>query len=228
MDAPGARSITGDRVRIGMFVVSAVLVAMLLGTLYQVFDALHRLEVVEAERDRWQSAGPILQALDLEEGKVVVDLGSGVGYFAFKLSPLVGRSGRVVAVDLRRQALGFLRLRAFLGGRHNIATIVARVDDPGVETGTADAVLIANTYHELADPAAILAHLARALRPGGRLVVVDPGPGADEARHAEHHESADSASLQLRRAGFEILSRQDPFIEPPGAAPWWLIIARKR
>jgi len=217
-----------DHVRIGAFVAAALLGATLLGALYQGLDALHRLEVVEAERDRWQNVAPILQALDLEEGKVVVDLGCGVGYFALKLSPLVGRSGKVVAVDLRNDALRFLRLRAWVGGRRNIVTVVARADDPRVDADTADAVLMANTYHELADPATILAHLCRALRRGGRLVIVDPGPGGAEAANAEHHETLASAELQVRRAGFEVSSRQGSFIEPGGASAWWLIVARKR
>jgi SAM-dependent methyltransferase len=224
------RSKRRARVRIVLFVALAFLTASLLGAVYQGLDALRRLEVVEAERDRWQDPSRVIEALDLREGKVVVDLGSGVGYFALKLSPLVGRNGTVLAVDLRRQALLFLRLRAFLGGHRNVVTVEARADDARVPVASADAVLIANTYHELADPAAILEQLSRALRPGGRLVIVDPVPGSDEAGlvEAHHHESADSADRQLRRAGFEILSRQDRFIEPAGGAAWWLIVARKR
>jgi ubiquinone/menaquinone biosynthesis C-methylase UbiE len=95
--------------------------------------------------------------------------GSGVGYFALKLSPVVGKRGSVVAEDIRRESLAFLRIRAFVRSPRNIRTIRGELDDPRLAAGFADAVLIANTYHELTEPKAILRRLAESLKPGGRL-----------------------------------------------------------
>jgi SAM-dependent methyltransferase len=92
-------------------------------------------------------------------------------------------------------------------------------------------VLVANTYHELSRPGPVLDRLFEALRPGGRLVVVDPGPEAHatEAREdgAHHHETPAAAEDRIRRAGFEIASREDRFIEAGGRERWWLVVARK-
>ena len=96
-----------------------------------------------------------------------------------------------------------------------------------------NAVLIANTYHEFTDSQAILVHVVQSLVSGGRLVVVDrePRPVGQGLREtaAEHHEvSSEQVESELRHAGFEIVSRQDRFIEnDPSNENWWLITARK-
>jgi predicted methyltransferase len=160
---------------------------------------------------------------------VVVDFGSGVGYFALKLSSLLGKNGVVVAEDIRQKSLVLLRIRAFLRDQHNLKTIRGETDDPRLPAGFADAVLTANTYHELTTPKLILHHLADSLKPGGRLVIVDRSPrsGAVESREtqAEHHElRPDLVETEVRSAGFEILSRQDHFIDRPADDQvWWLI-----
>src|SRR5262245_25681221 len=75
---------------------------------YQAVRTLQQLTVVEADRDRWQMPEEIIEALDIKKGAVVVDFGSGAGYFALKVSDAVGETGQVTAVDLRRVSLLFL------------------------------------------------------------------------------------------------------------------------
>ena len=210
-----------------------ILLLLLLSYLYQGIQTLNALDQIESERDHWQRSSDVMEALNLHEGNVVVDFGSGVGYFGLKLSPLVGKRGSVVAEDIRRESLGFLRIRAFLRGLHNLRTIRGETNDPRLPAGFADAVLIANTYHELTEPKPILRHLADSLKPGGRLVIVDRGPrsGPAESRdaQAEHHElRPDLVETEVRNAGFEIISRQDRFIDQPADDQvWWLLVARK-
>ena len=76
----------------------------------------------------------VIQALALKDGDVVIDLGSGTGYFALKLSPVVGRHGSVVAVDIKREPLLFLDIRAFLRNQANIHTIRGQPDNPRLQT----------------------------------------------------------------------------------------------
>ncbi len=75
-------------------------------------------------------------------------LGSGVLYITLKLASIVGGPGKVIAVDVRKLSLLFLRVRGFLHNEHNVEIIVGDPDDPHSLPGTADAVLICNTYHE--------------------------------------------------------------------------------
>ena len=113
----------------------------------------------------------MVAVLKLKQGNAVADLGSGAGYFALKLSRAVGKSGRVLAVD--RLPLVFLWIRAVLSGQQNISVRLGGSDDPNLPAGALDAVLIANTYHEFANPEAMIDRTFRALRCGGHLVVLD-------------------------------------------------------
>lgn len=215
------------RVRIALFLFGAVLVVLLSSVLFQGIQTLNRLEVVESERDRWQRPSDIIQALDLKDGNSVLDLGSGAGYFTLKLAGAVGEHGRVLAVDIQSLPLLFLRTRAFLRGQYNVSVIRAEPDDPHLSSQIVDAVLLANTYHELTNSRAILTSLSQSLVSGGRLVVVDRGPAMDRRGEREHAVSATMVEAEIRQHGFVIVSRQDAFVSPPGDEAWWLIVARK-
>ena len=218
------------RLAVGVLLVFAFLLAALLGTGYRTLNTLNRLAVVEAERDLWQRPAEVLRAMGVAEGADVAEVGSGSGYFALKMSQRVGRLGSVRAVDVRWESLLVLRLRALLRSEGNLQVIHGREDDPLLPPGSLDALLIANTYHELAFPRAILRGALRALRPQGRLVVVDPWPDArdDSAggeAHHHHHESAASAEREIRDLGYRIVLRDDRFALGPAGQAWWLIVA---
>jgi ubiquinone/menaquinone biosynthesis C-methylase UbiE len=201
-------------------------ILLALSTLTKISNTLDRLTVVESERDRWQRSPDILRALGVREGSTVVDLGSGAGYFTLKLAEAVGERGTVIAVDLRRLSLFFLRLRALLGHRHNIQIIVGAMDDPKLPSGKADAVLIANTYHEFSDPRGMLDRVFRSLRTGGRLVIVDRA--LDGAPRHAHGISRREVEESVRASKFDVISRDDRFAKQPGEGPWWLLVAQRR
>lgn len=153
----------------------------------------------------------------------MADLGSGAGYFTLKLSGVVGARGQVWAVDIRKLSLSFLWIRAALRSPHNVRVAVGDEEDPHLPEGAVDAVLIANTYHELRDPQGMLAHVWRSLRPGGRLVIVDRAKDIDPG----HQIPLPTVEAEVRANGFEIVSQQDTFIDRPGEDSWWLLVARK-
>jgi ubiquinone/menaquinone biosynthesis C-methylase UbiE len=212
--------------RLALFLACAILIFLAFNTLHSFTNTLHRLDGIESERDQWQRPLDVLQALDLQEGAIVADLGSGAGYFALKLSHAVGNRGRVLAVDLRRLSLFFLWTRALRRGQHNVHVIVGEENNPRLPTGTLDAVLICNTFHEFSNPELMLNHTFRSLRPGGHLVVVDRAPRGSEAEHS-HEMPLKVVEVGLRRNGFEIVRQDDRFIDRPGDDLWWLVIGRK-
>lgn len=219
------------RFKLLLFVLCALAIFLLLNTGYSALNTISRLDQVEAERDQWQRPVEVLHALDIRPGDVVVDLGCGSGYFALRLSPLAGKDGRVLAEDIRRLPLVFLWFRTILKSERNVTVIHGDVTDPHLPLGRVNEVLIANTYHELADSQAIVAHLRESLMPGGRLVVVDRAPKPSDigaSPLAEHEISAGQVEKELRRAQFEIVTLQDNFIDKdPDNESWWLIVARK-
>jgi predicted methyltransferase len=85
--------------KLALFLASAILIFLSLNTLYSFTNTLRQLDLIEAERDRWQRPSDVVRALDLREGNTAVDLGSGAGYFALKLSPAVGKTGQVLATS---------------------------------------------------------------------------------------------------------------------------------
>lgn len=215
------------RTRVVVLALAAVAVAVVA---QQAIATLRALTVIERERDTWQRPDDVLAPLALMPGSTVVDLGSGAGYFALKIAPRVGPGGRVLAVDLRRLPLAFLWLRATREGYWNLDLVHGGPANPGLPDGVVvDAVLIANTYHELTAPEPILRALSAAMRPGARLVVVDRGPrgdGESRSEAAAHHEqTAAAAEAEIGRHGFRMLSRDDRFIDrATDADVWWLAV----
>jgi len=203
-----------------------MLVLILLSVVGQGLNTLDRLTLVEHERDSWQRAPEIIGQLNLRDGSRVVDVGSGAGYFTLKLSAAVGPTGNVQAVDILRLPLTFLWIRAHRSGLHNVEVVLGEPNDPHV-SGPVDAVLIANTYHELTRPGIILAHLRNAVVDGGRLVIADRIPVRDgpQSANAEHAIDPAIVEAELRRDGFDIQSRQDHFLDQPDEGPWFLIVA---
>jgi ubiquinone/menaquinone biosynthesis C-methylase UbiE len=200
----------------------AVLVAFYVG--FSALDAVSRLDAIEAERDNWQRPAEVIRALGLERDDVVVDLGCGSGYFSLKLSYEVGDQGRVIAEDIRSLPLAFLWFRSAERGKHNVRVVLGQPTDPHLPSGV-NAVLISNAYHEFTDARPILIHVYQALVRGGRLVVVDRQPKPETSLHEI---SPDRVEGELRQVNFEILSRQDQFIEnDPYGENWWLMVARK-
>jgi SAM-dependent methyltransferase len=208
--------------RWALILFGALAALFLADTAWEARKTLRQLDVIETERDKWQRAEEILGALDLKSGDTVVDLGCGAGYFTLKLFRLVGPSGKVQAVDIRRLSLFFLWMRTFQKHISNVDTKLGSIQDPGLTSNSADAVLIVNTYHELSRPGAILDRVSAALRRGGRLVITDPEQTESGGN------SLDGVEEELRRRGFDIVTGNDRFLEQSGRGSWWLIVARKR
>ena len=220
----------GNRAKLLAFLLAALAVLILLRVGYSALETLASLKVIEAERDTWQRPSEVIRELDLKPGNTVVDLGCGSGYFTLKLSSPVGNSGRVIAEDIRALPLAFLWVRAAGLWEHNVKVVLGNTANPHLPKGV-DAVLISNTYHEFADAHTILAHVHDALAPSGRLVIIDREPKASAgtpSSDAEHEISSGQVQEELRHANFEVIKRDDHFIEDdPYGQNWWLIVARQ-
>jgi predicted methyltransferase len=215
------------RLKLVLFVLCCGIVLFVSDTAYQALNTLSRLNAVQAERDQWQRPSDVIRELNLKQGDVAVDLGCGSGYFTLKLSPEVGGNGKVLAEDIRRLPLVFLWVRAFQRSEHNVSVVHGGPSDPDLPIHSVNGILIANTYHEFTDAPAILAHVVQSLVPGGRLVIVDRTPRPHGTPAEEHEIAAEQVERDLIHAGFEIIGREDHFIQKdPYGESWWLISAR--
>lgn len=115
----------------------------------------------------------VVSALDLKPGMTVADVGSGTGLFVAYLAKAVGPTGRVIGVDIVPKFVAFIEERARKAGFRNVTAQLGGQSDVRLKAGSVDLVFICDTYHHFEKPAAILATIRAALKPGGRLVVVD-------------------------------------------------------
>lgn len=129
--------------------------------------------LIRDEREREERASEMIAALGVKPGQVVCDLGCGNGYHALMLSELVGKKGRVVAVDIQREMLALLEARAKEAKVENIKTMLSLPHDPKLEDNSLDLILLVDVYHEFSHPEHMLRAMRRALKKDGRIALVE-------------------------------------------------------
>jgi ubiquinone/menaquinone biosynthesis C-methylase UbiE len=127
----------------------------------------------EDERDKYQEAATVMKLGDVEPGMTVADIGAGEGYYTVRLAPLVGKRGRVLAEDIMPHTRDNLARRVTRENLDNVAVKLGLPNDPQLPNGSFDRVFMIHMYHEVERPSEVLWHLRAALKPGGRIVVVD-------------------------------------------------------
>ncbi len=152
----------------------------------------------------------VMDLLGIETGSNVADVGAGGGWFSVRAARRVGLSGTVYAEDINPPYIDAIKVRASRENLPNIRAILGKPDDPRLPAKSVDAVLFLKAYHEFAHPLELLEHVRAALRPGGRLGIIDRnGSGGD------HGVEAKKVVQELQRAGFSLVARYD-FVKADG------------
>ena len=125
------------------------------------------------EREVEERPAAVIAALELRGGEVVADLGAGSGYFTFRIAPMVGKTGKVLAVDIQDEMLETIRRRATALQVTNVEEVKGSETDPKLPVNGVDIVLMVDVYHELAYPFEVMTKVRNALKPGGRVVFVE-------------------------------------------------------
>jgi ubiquinone/menaquinone biosynthesis C-methylase UbiE len=126
----------------------------------------------DPERDAWQRPEDVLRTLELTPAMTVADVGAGTGYFAVKLARAVP-TGEVVATDIEPDMVRYMAERARRDHLPNVRAILATATTSGLASRSVDRILIVHVWHHLANRIDYARDLAAALRPGGKLVIVD-------------------------------------------------------
>jgi SAM-dependent methyltransferase len=130
-------------------------------------------------REEWEQTSKIIDCLKIQPGSTIADVGSGPGYYTFKFSELTGESGKVYAIDTVQDHLDYVKKISQKFDLRNIETIKDRADAAGLNPDTADLIFMCSLYHIIYTTATeevkdrFVASLKDALKPGGRLVIVD-------------------------------------------------------
>ncbi len=160
------------------------------------------------DRDQWQKPDQIMDALRVAEGSIVADIGAGGGWFTIRLARRVLPNGIVYAEDIQPQMIETITRRVQLEGLSNVKPVLGTANDPRLPHGL-DAVLIADAYHELEDPVALLKNVSRSLKPQGRIGIVDfnpggGGPGPEPEARVDPQTVIDAAAA----AGLQLSARE--------------------
>ena len=166
--------------------------------------------LVRAERAAEEQPDRVVAALRIPAGGTVIDLGAGVGYFTWRLAAQVGPRGRVIATDIQPEMLELLAANLRLRGVANVETVLATQEDPRLPVGDADLALLVDVYHELSYPRRTMEHVLRALKPGGRLVLVEyRGEDPWIPIHPLHKMTVRQARREIEPTGFEFVEVLD-------------------
>lgn len=124
-------------------------------------------------RDREEDCNTLLRELRLRPGQTVCDMGCGNGFYALRIARRLGPKGQVLAVDIQPEMLTLLRERAAADGVKNVQPVLGTVIDPQLPEASCDLILCVDVYHEFSHPEHMLRAMRKALKPDGRLVLVE-------------------------------------------------------
>ena len=163
----------------------------------------------EADRDRWLQPDRVIRAVGVEPGMTLGEIGAGRGYFTVKLARAVGSTGRVLANDIDSGALAALENRCRREDLQNVETVLGENVDPLLPDRALDMVFMVYAFHDIDEQVALLENLARSLRTGATVVVLDE----DAEVTGDDHFLATGTIIRLfRRAGYERVPVDD-FLE---------------
>ena len=166
--------------------------------------------LIRATREREENAAKMLEELRLVEGMRVCDLGCGNGYHVLPMAKVVGASGQVIGADIQKEMLDMLKVRAKGEGLENIQTVLSLPHDPKLPESSVDLVLMVDVYHEVNFPVQLLAAVKKALRPGGRVVLVEYRAEDPEVPIKPLHKmSKEQIDKEMVANGFELSRAYD-------------------
>jgi ubiquinone/menaquinone biosynthesis C-methylase UbiE len=125
------------------------------------------------ERIQEEEPDRMLAALDIQKGSVVADIGAGVGYHVWRMAEMVGPTGKVIAEDIQEGMIQLLKKNIEDRKLRNVEIILGTPTDPKLPANTLDMVLMVDVYHEFSQPVTMMKHIQNALKPNGRVVLVE-------------------------------------------------------
>jgi SAM-dependent methyltransferase len=173
------------------------------------------------EREREERTDLLVKSLKLKPTDAVADIGAGSGYFTMRMSPLVPE-GVVYATDIQQEMLDIIEERAIEEAALNVMPVMGRIDHCGLEANSVDIVLFVDAYHEFSHPREMMDSIFTALKPGGRVYLVEYRLEDPMVPIKERHKMSEKqARLEMEAVGLE-------FVENIGVLPQQHILVFRR
>lgn len=163
-------------------------------------------------REVYAQRAAIVAASGVRPAMTVADIGAGSGLFTLLFAREVGTEGRVYAVDIAAEFIAGIAARAAAEGLNNVVTVLGDQRSAHLAPDSIDVAFVCDTYHHFEQPGAMLASLHLALRPGGRLIVIDfrREAGVSSSWVMGHVRAGEAqVSEEITAAGFELTARPD-------------------
>ncbi len=166
--------------------------------------------LVRAEREDEERPEAMLDALKLKPGDTVADIGAGVGYTSVRMAKRVGPTGTVYATDIQPQMINMLKDNLKEAGIKNVKPTLCTTTDTKLPDGKIDLAIMVDVYHECSDPATTLKGIRKALKPGGRLVLVEfRGEDPEVPIKPEHKMTVTQVRKEIEPQGFAFKELHD-------------------
>jgi arsenite methyltransferase len=148
----------------------------------------------------------ILEALRLQHGQKIADIGAGGGYFSLQFAEAVGTGGQVFAVDTNPQFLDFIKKTAKEKGLNNVVTILTEKDKPTLQGENLNLIFMRNVCHHLAKRTEYFKKLKHALKPEGRIVIIEyrGGQGFSFHRLFGHYVPKEKVIKEMEEVGYQL------------------------
>ncbi len=160
-------------------------------------------------RERQERTDLLIERLPLSPGDVVADIGAGTGYFSIPIAKRVPQ-GRVLAVDIQQEMLDIIERRQRNGAPANIETVLGTISDPNLPASTVDLILLVDAYHEFSHPHEMGTAMADALKPGGKLILVEYRAEDSAVPIKPLHKMSERQAIdEMRAIGLQHLRTED-------------------
>jgi precorrin-6B methylase 2 len=161
------------------------------------------------ERNEEESSELVVKNLELRPTDVVADIGSGTGYFSFRMAPLVPE-GKVIAEDIQPEMQTLLRTKMQELGVGNVEPRLGTITDPNLASGSVDVVLMVDVYHEFSHPREMMTAIFEGLRSGGRVVLVEYRGEDPKVPIKERHKMTEKqVRVEMEAIGLKFVENRD-------------------
>src|ERR1051325_1809867 len=157
------------------------------------------------EREAEEQPDAALDLIGIAKGSTAADIGAGAGYITWRLAERVGPTGKVYANDIQPEMLDLLRRNMRERKLENVETVLGAIDDPKLPADAVDLVILVDVYHEFSKPQEMLRKIREAMKPDGRLVLLEYR--AEDPKvpiRAEHKMTVAQVKAELEPEGFRL------------------------
>ncbi len=166
----------------------------------------------EARLNRLQPPERVMDEVGVTPGMILAEIGAGRGRYVVQLAVRVGETGKVYAEDINKASLRHLEKRYEKWGLSNVEIILGDVTDPKLPEGELDLIFVISSYHHFADPVALMRNARPALKPEGRLAIVEWLPWSENDSEGT---TAEDMEAQMKAAGYELIRTESLSVDKP-------------